>query len=146
MSSADLALQDTGARGAAEYGRLAVWAHYPPFSVLGVATTAAGRCISAGAPPRPSTLLVSIFFLFVTCHDAYPAFLLHDRFPPNLLFLFVSVHIIYSYSVHQKSRAAQRVLVLLLLQRKTYVSGTAGKNAVVQLLPLIYYTLLELRP
>ena len=36
--SADLALQDTGALAAAGYGR-----------------TAAGRCISAGAPPRPLT-------------------------------------------------------------------------------------------
>ena len=34
---------------------------------------------------------------------------------------------------------------MVLLQRKTYVSGTAGKNAAVQLLSLTDYTLLELR-
>ena len=50
-SSAGLALQDTGAFAAAEYNRLAVWAHSPLFSGLGAAFTAAGRCISAGAPP-----------------------------------------------------------------------------------------------
>jgi len=56
LSSADLALQDTGALAAAEHGRLAVWAHSSPlFSGLGVASTAAGRCIGAGAPPRPLT-------------------------------------------------------------------------------------------
>ena len=56
FSSADLALQDTGALAAAEYyGRLAVWAHSPLFSGLGAASTAAGRYISAGSPPRPLT-------------------------------------------------------------------------------------------
>ena len=55
FSSADLALQDTGALAAAEYGWLAVWGHYPLFSGLGAASTAAGQCISAGAPPRPLT-------------------------------------------------------------------------------------------
>ena len=54
-SSADLVLQNTGAIAAAEYGRLVVWVHSPVFSGLGVASTAAGRCISAGAPPRPLT-------------------------------------------------------------------------------------------
>ena len=48
LSSADLALQDTGVLAAAEYDRLAVWAHSPLFSGLGAASTAAGRCISAG--------------------------------------------------------------------------------------------------
>ena len=52
LSSANLALEDIGAL-AAEYGRLAVWAHSPPFSGLGAASTAAGRCISAGAPSQP---------------------------------------------------------------------------------------------
>ena len=55
LSSADLALQDTGALAAAAYGRLAVWEHSPLFSGLGATSTAAGRCISAGAPPRPLT-------------------------------------------------------------------------------------------
>ena len=31
LSGADLALQDTGALVAAEYGRLAVWEHFPLF-------------------------------------------------------------------------------------------------------------------
>ena len=47
LSGADLALQDTGALSAAEYGRLAVWAHFLPFSGLSVASNAAGWCISA---------------------------------------------------------------------------------------------------
>ena len=55
ISSADLALQNTGAIAAAEHGRLAVWVHPPLFSGLGAASTAAGWCISAGAPPRPLT-------------------------------------------------------------------------------------------
>ena len=54
-SSADLVLEDTGTLAAADNGRLAVWAHSPLFSGLGAASTAAGRCISAGAPPRPLT-------------------------------------------------------------------------------------------
>ena len=36
LSSAGLAIQDTGARAAAECGRLAVWDDAPLFSVLGV--------------------------------------------------------------------------------------------------------------
>ena len=48
----NLALQDTGALAAAEYGRLAVWGHSPLFPGLGAACIAAGRCISAGAPSR----------------------------------------------------------------------------------------------
>ena len=51
----NLALQDTGALAAAEYGRLAVWGHSPLFSGLGAASTAAGQCVSAGAPPQPLT-------------------------------------------------------------------------------------------
>ena len=35
LSSADLALQDTGALAAAEYDRLAMWAHSLLFSGLG---------------------------------------------------------------------------------------------------------------
>ena len=55
-SSADLALQDTGALAAAEYGRLAVREHPPLFSGPGAASAAAGpQCISAGAPPQPLT-------------------------------------------------------------------------------------------
>ena len=46
-SSADLALQDTGALSTSEYGRLAVWSHSLPFSGLSAASTAAGWCISA---------------------------------------------------------------------------------------------------
>ena len=45
LSSADLALQDTGALATAEYGRLAVRAHSPRFSGLGAASTVAERCI-----------------------------------------------------------------------------------------------------
>ena len=45
IRSADLALHDTGALAAAEYGRPAVWAHSPLFSGLGAASTTAGRCI-----------------------------------------------------------------------------------------------------
>ena len=55
MSTADLAVQDTGALAAADYGRLAVWEHSPLFSGLGAASIAAGRCVSAGAPCRPLT-------------------------------------------------------------------------------------------
>ena len=36
-------------------GRLALWAHSTLFSGLGAASTAAGRYISAGSPPRPLT-------------------------------------------------------------------------------------------
>ena len=43
LSSADFALQDTGALAAAGYGRLAVWEHSSLFSGLGAASTAAGR-------------------------------------------------------------------------------------------------------
>ena len=39
--------KNTGALSAAEYGRLAVWAHSLPFSGLSAASTAAGWCISA---------------------------------------------------------------------------------------------------
>ena len=55
LSGANLALQDTDALAAAEYGRLAVWEHSPFLLGLGVASIAAGRCISAGAPSRPLT-------------------------------------------------------------------------------------------
>ena len=55
LSGADLALQDTGALAAAEYGRLVVWAHSPLFSGMGADSTAAGRCISDSAPLRPLT-------------------------------------------------------------------------------------------
>ena len=44
-----------GALAAAEYGRLTVWAHSPVCWGLRAASTAAGRCIGAGAPPRPLT-------------------------------------------------------------------------------------------
>ena len=54
-SGADLALQDTGALAAAEYGRLAVREYSPLLSGLGATSIAAGRCISAGAPSRPLT-------------------------------------------------------------------------------------------
>ena len=66
MSSADLALQDTGALAAAEYGRLAVRAHSPRLSGLGTASTAAGQCISAGAPPQPLTRFPFLLLAFVT--------------------------------------------------------------------------------
>ena len=59
FSCADLTLQGTGALAAAEYGPLAVWTHYRLFAVLGVASTAAERCFSAGVQPRP--LLVFLF-------------------------------------------------------------------------------------
>ena len=55
LSGADLALQDTGALAAAEYGPLGVWEDSPLFAGLGAASIAAGRCISAGAPSRPLT-------------------------------------------------------------------------------------------
>ena len=42
-------------------GYVALWEHSPPFSRLGTASTAAGRCISAGAPPR---LLIRLRLLF----------------------------------------------------------------------------------
>ena len=81
FSSADLALQDTGALAAAEYsGRLAVWAHSPPFSGLGAASTSAGRCISAGAPPRPLTRLILAF----VCHSYPPLERTPSSFPPKL--------------------------------------------------------------
>ena len=49
IQSRPLALQDTGALAAAEYGRLALWAHSPLFTGLGVASTAAGWCIRTAA-------------------------------------------------------------------------------------------------
>ena len=82
-SSADLALQDTGALAAAEYGRQAVWKHSRLFSGLGAATIAAGQCISAGAPPQPLNRFRFLILDFV-CH-AYPAFVLHPRFSPKVL-------------------------------------------------------------
>ena len=67
MSRADLALQDTDAPGAAEYGRLALWEHSLLFAGLGAAYTAAGQSISAGAPPQPFTRFGFRFsLLFVT--------------------------------------------------------------------------------
>ena len=45
----------TGALAAAEYRRIVVREHSHLLSVLGAASTAAGRCISAGAPPQPPT-------------------------------------------------------------------------------------------
>ena len=50
-ASADLVLQDTRALAPAKDGGLAVWAQSPLFSGMGAASTAAGRCISAGGPP-----------------------------------------------------------------------------------------------
>ena len=58
-------LQDTGALAAAEHGRLVVWAHSPLFSGLGAASIAAGRCISAGATPRPLTRFRFLFELLI---------------------------------------------------------------------------------
>ena len=57
-----------------EYGRLAVWAHSPLFSGLGAASTAAGRCISAGVPPRPLTPDSFSFFFKAFVFHAFPAF------------------------------------------------------------------------
>ena len=62
----NLALQDTGALAAAEYGRLAVWGHSPLFSGLGAASIAAERCISAGAPSRPLNRFSFLILAFVT--------------------------------------------------------------------------------
>ena len=87
LSGADLALQDTGALAAAEYGRLAVWEHSPLFSGPGAASIAAGRCISAGDPSRALTRFRFLILAFV-CH-AYPAFVLHPRFHQKNLRLFV---------------------------------------------------------
>ena len=93
-SSADLVLQNTGAIAAAEYGRLVVWVHSPVFSGLGVASTAAGRCISAGAPPRPLT--VSVFYLAFACHE-YPAFGLRAPFSRKEQRLFVFFAFVFHF-------------------------------------------------
>ena len=53
FSSADLALQKTGAIAAAGHGPVAVWADTPVFSGVSATSTAAGWGISAGAQPRP---------------------------------------------------------------------------------------------
>ena len=66
LSSADLALQDTGAVAAAEYGRLAVWEDY-----------ASGRCINAGYPPRPLTCFRYDFSFCLL--RAYPGWSCHVR-------------------------------------------------------------------
>ena len=61
LSGADLALQDTGALAAADYGRLAVREHSPLFSGRGAASIAAGRCSGAGARSRPLIRFVFVF-------------------------------------------------------------------------------------
>ena len=94
LSTADLVLQDIGALAAAEYGRLVVWAHSPLFSGLGATSTAAGRCISAGAPPRPLT--VSVFYLAFACHE-YPAFGLRAPFSRKEQRLFVFFAFVFHF-------------------------------------------------
>ena len=87
IRSADLALHDTGAIAPAEYGGLAVWAHYPVFQ----------RWASPVPQLDGASVLVlhldrrlvfvfntSKYLLFVTRHDVYPAFVLHPRVPPKL--------------------------------------------------------------
>ena len=93
LYGADLALQDTGALVAAEYGRLAVWEHSPLFPGLGTASIAAGRCISAGAPSRP---LIFVLILAFVCH-AYPAFVLYPRFHQKPLSLLVGFRFVFRF-------------------------------------------------
>ena len=76
LSSEDLPLQDTGALAAAEYGRLAVWAHALLFSGLGSLPPQLD-----GAPVLVLHLDHWILFVldFSFCH-AYLPFVLHPRF------------------------------------------------------------------
>lgn len=82
--SADLALQHTGGIAAAEYGRYPC-GHPPFFSELGATSTTATWGISTGAPPRPPSRFRFRFneaFNEAVFH-AYPALVLHPRFPRN---------------------------------------------------------------
>ena len=83
LSSANLALQNTSSIAAAEYGRLAMWAYSPPLSGLGAAFTAAGWCISAGAPPRPLTRFVflPVFYSSSFCFFRVPCWTPSSFFP-----------------------------------------------------------------
>ena len=73
FSSADATLQDTGAIAPAEYGRVAVRAHFPLISGQGAASTADG--VSS------TSTVDSFFFCFASVRHVYPAFVLHPRFP-----------------------------------------------------------------
>ena len=83
LSSADLTLQDTGAlqqQSTSMVGYHSRVGTLPSFSGLAAASTAAGRRISAGAPPRPST---RVHLLAFVCF-AYPACALYPRFSRKL--------------------------------------------------------------
>ena len=74
----------TGVLAAAEYRRIALWEHSHLLSVLGAASTAAGRCISADAPPRPSTCF-RFLFLFTFCSSRVSCVCIRtpSSFPPQ---------------------------------------------------------------
>ena len=81
LSSADLALHDTGAIAAAEYGRLAVWAH------LFFQRWASPLPQLDGASVLVLHLDCRLVFVFDFCRcllrvmNVYPEFVLHPRFP-----------------------------------------------------------------
>ena len=81
LSGADLALQDTGALAAGEYGRLAVWASSPLFFR---AEPRLYRSWTVHQCWRSISTVdsFSFFILAFVCH-AYPAFVLHPRFQQN---------------------------------------------------------------
>ena len=77
LSGADLALQDTGALAAAEYGRLAVWEHSPLFFRAGrrlYRSWTVHECWCSISTVDSFSFLMLAF----VCH-AYPAFVLHPR-------------------------------------------------------------------
>ena len=108
----------TGSLAAAEYGRLAVWEHSPLFWALSATSTAAGRCISTGAPPRPLTSFRFLLFVVFVRH-AYPAFVLvlHPHFPPKprsdryFLFSFLGFVFFRSYELFIYNHSCTRYVL-----------------------------------
>ena len=121
----------------------------PFFSALGIASTAAWRCISAGAPPRLSTRFrVRFLPLFVTRHERVSWVCPPSSFSLNTVSLFVSVcFLLVLYARILVQRNEYSYCCCCRGKHTSCVSSTAGKNAAVQLLPWIdyLYTLLELR-
>ena len=65
---------------------------------------------------------------------------------PQIFYFCSSPYILFTRTLYTRSLVQRNEYsYCCCCRRKTYVSGTAGKNAAVQLLPLIEYTLLQLR-
>ena len=97
-ASSDLALQDTGALAAAEYCRLAVWAHSPLFFRSGhrlYRSWTVHQCWCSN--------LTADSFSFLILAFAYPAFVLHPRF------LFVGFRFCFSPFVRTLMHRGQKI-------------------------------------